>query len=43
MMPTHSFYNQSVKEYIGKFDTSDEEMELIHTTLTKPKKIFTMS
>lgn len=32
---THSFNNQSVKEYIGKFDTSDEEMELIQTTLTK--------
>ena len=32
---THSFNNQSVKEYIGKSDTSDEEMELIQTTLTK--------
>ncbi len=32
---THSFNNQSVKEYIGKYDASDEEMELIQTTLTK--------
>lgn len=32
---THSFNNQSIKEYIGKFDTSDEELELIHTTLTQ--------
>jgi HD superfamily phosphohydrolase YqeK len=31
---THSFNNQSIKEYIGKFDTSDEELELIHTTLS---------
>lgn len=32
---THSFSNQSVKEYIGKFDTSDEELELIDTTLAE--------
>jgi len=30
---THSFNNQSTKDYIGKFDTSDEELELIKTTL----------
>lgn len=30
---THSFNNQSTKEYIGNFDTSDEELELINTTL----------
>lgn len=30
---THSFNNQSTEEYIGKFDTSDEELELINTTL----------
>lgn len=32
---THSFNNQSTKEYIGKFDTSEEELELIDTTLAK--------
>ena len=32
---THSFNNQSTKEYIGKFDTSDEELELINTALSK--------
>jgi len=30
---THSFNNQTTKEYIGKFDTSDEELELINTSL----------
>lgn len=30
---THSFNNQSINEYIGKFDTSDEELELINATL----------
>ena len=30
---THSFNNQTTKEYIGKFDTSDEELKLINTTL----------
>ncbi len=30
---THSFNNQSTKEYIGKFDTSDEELKLINTEL----------
>lgn len=30
---THSFNNQSTEEYIGKFDTADEELELINTTL----------
>lgn len=30
---THSFNNQSINEYIGKFDTSDKELELINTTL----------
>ena len=32
---THSFNNQSTKEYIGKFDVSDEELELIRTALAK--------
>lgn len=32
---THSFNNQSTKEYIGKFDTSDEELELINTALAE--------
>ena len=30
---THSFNNQSLNGYIGKFDTSDEELELINTAL----------
>lgn len=32
---THSFNSQSMEDYIGKFDTSDEELELIQTALTK--------
>ncbi len=32
---THSFCNQSMKAYIGEFDTSDEELELIHTALLR--------
>ena len=32
---THSFNNHTVDEYIGKFDTSDEELELIKTELAK--------
>lgn len=32
---THSFHNQSTEEYIGKFDTSEEERELIETALTQ--------
>lgn len=32
---THSFNDQSTEEYIGKFDTSEEELNLINTTLTK--------
>ncbi len=32
---THSFCNQSMKAYIGEFDTSDEELELIHTALIR--------
>ena len=32
---THSFHNQSIEEYIGKFDTTEEERELIETTLTQ--------
>ena len=32
---THSFHNQSTKDYIGKFDTSDEELELINRALAK--------
>jgi HD superfamily phosphodiesterase len=34
---THSFHNQSLEEYIGKFDTSDEELELIRTTLANTR------
>ncbi len=30
---THSFHNQSTEEYIGKFDTTEEEQELIETAL----------
>lgn len=30
---THSFNNGSLKEYIGNFDTSDEELGLINTAL----------
>jgi hypothetical protein len=30
---THSFNNQSTKDYIGKFDTSNEELKLIETAL----------
>lgn len=26
---THSFNNQTVDEYIGKFDTTDEELKMI--------------
>ena len=32
---THSFNNSTIKEYIGKFDVSDEELELIKTALSK--------
>lgn len=32
---THSFHNQSTKEYIGKFDTTEEEQELIETALAQ--------
>ena len=32
---THSFCNRSVEAYIGKFDTSDKELELIHTVLNR--------
>ncbi len=32
---THSFNNQSTDEYIGKFDTTDEELELIQSALKK--------
>ena len=32
---THSFNNQSVKEYIGNFDVTHEELELINTELHK--------
>lgn len=34
---THSFNNQTTDEYIGKFDTTDEELELIQTELKKVK------
>lgn len=30
---THSFHNRAVSEYIGQFDTSDEELELISAAL----------
>lgn len=32
---THSFNNQSVKEYIGNFDVTHEELELINAELHK--------
>ena len=32
---THSFNNLTTDEYIGKFDTSDEELSLIQTELRK--------
>ena len=32
---THSFNNQTTKEYIDKFDVSDEELNLIKNTLAK--------
>ena len=32
---THSFNNQTTKDYIGKFDVSDEELELIINSLDK--------
>ena len=32
---THSFNNQRIEEYIGKFDVSDEEMALIRKELSQ--------
>jgi hypothetical protein len=32
---THSFNNKTTDEYIGRFDTSDEELRLIQTELKK--------
>lgn len=32
---THSFNNHTVDEYIGKFDVSEEEMEMIKTELAR--------
>lgn len=32
---THSFNNQSTKDYIGNFDTSDDELTLITTALSQ--------
>ena len=32
---THSFNNQTTKEYIGKFDVSGEELNLIKNTLVQ--------
>lgn len=32
---THSFNNSTIQEYIGKFDVSNEELELIETALAK--------
>jgi HD superfamily phosphodiesterase len=34
---THSFNNQSLEDYIGKFDTSDAELELIQTALANTR------
>lgn len=34
---THSFNNQSTKDYIGKFDTTDKELALINNTLKTVK------
>ena len=30
---THSFNNQSLNDYIGKFDTTDDELEMITSAL----------
>lgn len=35
---THSFNNQNIKEYIGKFDATDEETELIDSALAAVKQ-----
>lgn len=32
---THSFNNHTINEYIGKFDVSDEEIEMIKTELAR--------
>lgn len=32
---THSFNNHTINEYIGKFDVSEEEMEMIKTELAR--------
>ena len=32
---THSCHNQSTEEYIGKFDTTEDELELIETALAQ--------
>ncbi len=34
---THSFNNQTTKEYIGNFDTTEEELELINDSLAVVK------
>lgn len=32
---THSFHNQTTEEYIGRFDTTEEELELIQKELSR--------
>ena len=32
---THSFHDQTLKDYIGKFDTTEEELGLIETKLAE--------
>jgi len=32
---THSFHNQKLDDYIGKFDTTEDEMKLIQDSLSK--------
>lgn len=32
---THSFHNQTTDEYIGRFDTTEEELELIQKELSR--------
>lgn len=32
---THSFHNQTLEDYIGRFDTSEEELKLIKNTLAE--------
>ncbi len=34
---SHSFFNRQVETYVGKFDTSEEEMEMLRTNLKEAK------